>query len=79
MRGNERSACRCAERDALVRTNRGHGHDERPCRPTSRVMADGELLELGVHMMRWFDTPYKPLGLRGWSHDGYANTHVFLR
>ena len=42
-------------------------------------MADGELLELGVHMMRWFDTPYKPLGLRGWSHDGYANTHVFLR
>ena len=26
------------------------------------VMADGELLELGVHTMRWFDTPHMPHG-----------------
>lgn len=27
-----------------------------------RVMADGELLELGAHTMRWFDTPHMPHG-----------------
>lgn len=27
-----------------------------------RVMADGELLELGTHTMRWFDTPHVPHG-----------------
>ena len=27
-----------------------------------RVMADGELLELGTHTIRWFDTPHLPHG-----------------
>ena len=27
-----------------------------------RVMVDGELLELGAHTMRWFDTPHMPHG-----------------
>ncbi len=28
----------------------------------ARAMADGELLELGTHTMKWFDTPHMPHG-----------------
>jgi flavorubredoxin len=38
-----------------------------------RVLADGEMLALGVHTMRWFDTPHMP---HGWECGLMMDTHT---
>ena len=45
----------------------------------ARALADGEMLSLGKHAVRWFDTPHMPHGWDCWTADGNVDAHVSVR